>query len=149
MNAAQIAQRACKIGASGKFWGGTAQLLKNINRMVFSCDISYKVRIGKNLRLLHQGLGVVIGPGVVIGDNVLIAQNVTLGGKQNGKGYDVPVIGDNVMIGAGAKILGGVHIGSNVQIGANAVVLTDIPNNVMAAGIPAKVVKKIDGDMQI
>ena len=141
MNAAKIAVTACRIGACGKF-GGVSQLLKNLNRMIFACDISWRVKIGDNFQLPHQGLGVVIGPGVEIGDNVLIYQNVTLGGKNNYGEYVTPKIGNNVMIGAGTKILGNVHVGDNVIIGANSVVLSDVQDGYVVAGIPAKVIKK-------
>lgn len=94
------------------------------------------------LRLPHQGLGVVIGPAVVIGDNVTIFQNVTLGAKVNGEEYSAPIIGNNVVIGAGSCILGDVKVGNNVKIGANSVVLTDIPDNCLAVGAPAQIKKR-------
>ena len=97
----------------------------------------------------HQGLGVVIGPDVVIGSNVTIYQNSTLGSKDNGKVYAAPVIGDHVRIGAGTVILGRVQIGSNVKIGANSVVLTDIPNNCIVAGVPAKIISKAANEKTI
>ena len=80
------------------------------------------------------------------GKNVTILQNVTLGGNINKKkGNQIsPIIGDNVLLGAGAKILGPVYIGNNSMIGANAVVINDVPKNSVAVGIPAKVVKKVD-----
>lgn len=97
--------------------------------------------IGKNLFIDH-GLGVVIGETSVIGDNVIIYQGVTIGatGKKV-KGRRHPVIGNNVFIGSGAKILGNIKVGNNVKIGANAVVLKDIPSNVTTVGIPSKIVK--------
>lgn len=121
--------------------GGIAQLFKNINRMVYACDIAYQVELPSSTKLPHQGLGVVIGPDVVIGENCTIYQNVTIGSKDNGKGYAVPVIGDNVMIGCGSAILGAVHIGNNVSIGANTVVVNDIADNAVVIGNPGKVVK--------
>lgn len=119
-----------------------AQIIKNICRLIYACDVSYKIEVGKNLKMPHQGLGVVIGPGVIIGDNVTIYQNTTLGSKDNGKTYAVPEIGSNVMIGAGTVILGGIRIGSNVKIGANSVVLTDVPDNCIVAGAPAKIISE-------
>lgn len=74
------------------------------------------------------------------GYNVDICTNVTIGGK-SGK-YDVPVVGNNVYIGTGAKILGPIKTGNNVIVGANAVVINDVPDNVMVAGIPSKIIKK-------
>ena len=124
--------------------GGGAQILKNVNRIIYSCDIAFNISIGSNLKLPHQGLGVVIGPEVVIGNNVTIFQNVTLGAKANGEKYSAPIIGDNVMIGAGACILGNVRVGNNVKIVANSVVLMDIPDNCMAVGAPAQIKKMED-----
>ena len=121
----------------------TAQFLKNLCRFVYSCDISYSAQIGLNLCLPHQGMGVVIGPDVSIGDDVTIYQNVTIGSKANGENYEAACIGNRVMIGAGAVILGKVSVGDNVMIGANSVVLNDVPSDCVVAGIPAKIVKKI------
>ena len=120
-----------------------AQIIKNICRIIYACDISYQIQIGKNLKMPHQGLG------VVIGCYLSIYQNSTLGSKDNGKVYAAPVIGDHVMIGAGTVILGRVQIGSNVKIGANSVVLTDIPNNCIVAGVPAKIISKAANEKTI
>lgn len=88
--------------------------------------------------LLPHGLnGIIISEKARIGSNVIIFQQVTIGGNEQG----APAIGDNCMIGAGAKIIGKVRIGSNVKIGANAVVVSDIPDNATAVGVPAIVVK--------
>lgn len=96
--------------------------------------------IGKNLFIDH-GMGVVIGETAEIGDNVTIYHGVTLGGTGKDKGKRHPTIKDNVMIGAGAKLLGSIIIGENVKIGAGAVVLNNTPKNTTIVGIPAKVVK--------
>ena len=82
-----------------------------------------------------------IGETTEIGDNCTIYQGVTLGGTGKDKGKRHPTIGNNVMIGAGAKIIGGVKIGNNAKIGANAVVLYDVPENATAVGVPARVVR--------
>lgn len=95
--------------------------------------------IGKNLFIDH-GFGVVIGETSIIGDNVIIYQGVTLGGTGKDTGKRHPNIGNNVFIGAGAKILGNITIGNNVKIGANAVVLKDVPDNVTAVGVPSQIV---------
>ena len=84
-------------------------------------------------------MGIVLHKDCVIGNNVEIDQHVTLGGRKDDK---VPIIGDNVRIGAGAKILGGVKIGDNAKIGANAVVITDVPNGSTAVGVPARIINK-------
>ena len=91
---------------------------------------------GKGLLLPHNGLGVVIHPKVVIGKNVKILQNVTIGGRE---GSGLPIIKDNVEIGAGAVILGNIIIGSHSKIGANAVVISNVPDNSIAVGVPAQV----------
>jgi len=123
--------------------GGIAQIIKNINRVVYACDIGYSVCIPKNCVLAHQGLGVVIHNEVKIGEHCTILQNVTIGanGGLGKSGNEAPFIGDNVFIGAGAAILENIKVGSNVYIGANAVVLHDVPDNVAVAGVPA-VIKK-------
>lgn len=144
MGATSIYYLSNKIYRKCNFIGVIPRLLKNFNRIVYACDISYKADMGKNLQLYHQGLGVVIGPFVKIGDDCIICQNVTLGGgKGNGEDYHAPSVGNNVMIGAGAVILGGIHIGNNVRIGANSVVLQDIPDNCVVAGIPGVIKKMI------
>lgn len=109
-------------------------------RLLFGCQIGTGTKVGKNLHLGYGGLGVVIHERAVIGDNVRIGTNVTIGGTT--KKWDVPVIGNNTMISTGAKILGPITIGSNCVIGANAVVLESIPDNCVAVGVPAKVIKE-------
>lgn len=93
--------------------------------------------IGKGFRIHHFG-GVIFHSNVKMGENCTVYQGVTLGDK--GGWGNPPTLGNNVLIGAGAKVLGDIIIGDNVAIGANAVVLTSIPANSIAAGIPAKVV---------
>lgn len=97
--------------------------------------------IGKRLFIDH-GMGVVIGETTVIGDDVIIFHGVTLGGTGKQKKRRHPVIGNRVLIGAGAKILGYIRIGDGVKIGANAVVLQDIPANVTVVGIPGAMVRR-------
>ncbi len=86
-------------------------------------------------------MGVVIGETTVIGDNCLLYQGVTLGGTGKDKGKRHPTLGDNVLVGAGAKVLGPFNVGNNVKIAANAVVLNAIPDNCTAVGVPAHIVK--------
>lgn len=97
--------------------------------------------IGKNLFIDH-GCGVVIGETAIIGDNVLIYHGVTLGGTGKEKGKRHPTIGNNVMIGSGAKVLGNIEIGDFVKIGANSIVLESVPSNCTVVGIPGKIVKR-------
>ena len=109
-------------------------------RLLFSCHIGMGAQLGKNVRLGYGGLGVVIHKNAVIGDNVIIGAGVTLGGtpKKNG----VPVIGDNCTIYNGAQLIGPVKIGNNCIVGANSVVLRDIPDKCVAAGVPARIIKE-------
>lgn len=102
--------------------------------------VPYQADIGEGTIIGYQGIGVVIHKRCVIGRNCHIAQNVTLGGGGGPEG-GLPVLGDNVTVGAGAVVLGNVKIGENAIIGANAVVLNDIPADAVAVGVPAKVVK--------
>ena len=106
-------------------------------------EIHPGAKIGKRLFIDH-GFGVVIGETAIIGDNVTIYHGVTLGGTGKEKGKRHPTIENNVMIGASAKVLGNIVIGENSKIGAGAIVLNDIPKNVTAVGVPAKVVKTND-----
>lgn len=104
-------------------------------------EIHPAVKIGKRFFIDH-GTGVVIGETAVIGDDVTIYQGVTLGGTGKDTGKRHPTIGNNVMIGAGAKVLGPLVIGDNSRIAAGAVVLSEIPSNSTAVGVPAKVVRR-------
>lgn len=103
-------------------------------------EIHPGAQIGKGLFIDH-GMGVVIGETTVIGDNCLLYQGVTLGGTGKDKGKRHPTLGDNVMVGAGAKVLGPINIGNNVKVAANAVVLKDIPDNCTAVGVPARIAR--------
>ena len=104
------------------------------NSAVFSCT-----QIGSNTTFAYGGIGVVIHKRAVIGSNCVIGSNVTIGGKSNS--VEVPIIGDNVFIATGARILGNVKIGNNCVIGANSVVVKSVPDNCVVAGIPAKIIK--------
>ena len=110
--------------------------MQQINRVLFCCLVPYKARLGKDVHLSHLGMGIIINPDCIIGDNVKINQHVTIGGRGAG---GTPIVGNNVSIGAGAKILGGIRIGNNARIGANAVVLVDVPDSCTAVGIPARI----------
>jgi serine O-acetyltransferase len=96
-------------------------------------------QIGPGLRIFHFG-GIVLNPETVMGKNCTLRHGVTIGNRQDD--HDVPVMGDNVDFGAGSKVLGKIRIGNNVSIGANAVVLSDIPDDHIAVGIPARPIPK-------
>ena len=112
-----------------------------IVRVRFSIDIHPACKIGKRLFIDH-GSGVVIGETAIIGDNCTIYQGVSLGGTGKEKGKRHPTIGNNVMIGAGAKILGNITIGDEAKIGANTVVLSDVPSKATVVGYKGIEVKK-------
>lgn len=111
------------------------------NKLVkrFNCYISLSSKIGMGIRFPHPS-SIIIGKGVIIGSNCIIYQDVTIGAGKKGEGAKskYPIIGDNVIIYAGAKILGDVILGDNVVIGANSVVTKSFPNNSILVGIPAK-----------
>ncbi|MEQ5808620.1 serine acetyltransferase [Alteromonas sp. NFXS44] len=108
-------------------------LLQMLNKWINGCVIGVKAEFGRGLVIMHP-VGVVINSKVKTGDRVVIESGVVIGDE---KGQS-PVIGNDVFIGTGAKIIGGVTIGDNVKIGANAVVVKDIPSGCTALGIPAK-----------
>jgi serine O-acetyltransferase len=114
------------------------RLVSEISRLLTGIEIHPGAKIGKDLVIDH-GMGVVIGETAEIGDDCLIFHGVTLGGK-GGSGKRHPTVGNHVMIGAGAKLLGNIHIGDHARIGANAVVARDVPEGATALGIPARVV---------
>ena len=103
-------------------------------------EIHPGAKIGKGLFIDH-GMGVVIGETTEIGDYCTLYQGVTLGGTGKDKGKRHPTLGNNVMVGAGAKVLGPVVLGDNVKVGANALVLMNVPANATAVGVPARVVR--------
>jgi serine O-acetyltransferase len=110
-----------------------------LTKMIYSTDIHPKAHIGGKFVLGHH-YGITIGPDVVVGSNIIIFNGVTIGNKNVGPvSNEMPRIGNNVIIGTGAKILGKIHIGENVKIGANSVLLKNAPNNSVAVGIPAKI----------
>ena len=128
----------------------SARAISQLARHFTGIEIHPGATIGKGLFIDH-GMGVVIGETTEIGDNCTIYQGVTLGGTGKDIGKRHPTLGDNVMVGAGAKVLGPVKIGSNSKIAANAVVLHTVPENSTAVGIPAKVVRqngmRVNGDL--
>lgn len=103
-------------------------------------EIHPGAKIGKGLFIDH-GMGVVIGETAEVGDNCTLYQGVTLGGTGKDKGKRHPTLGNNVMVGAGAKILGPFKVGDDSKVGANALVLSEVPPNSTAVGVPARVVR--------
>lgn len=115
-----------------------ARLLSQATRAATGVEIHPAADLGRRLFIDH-GMGVVIGETAVLGDDVVLFHGATLGGKAMHHGKRHPTLGDGVVVGAGAKILGPVWIGSGAQIGANAVVITDVPAGAIAVGVPAKI----------
>ncbi len=118
-----------------------ARLISQSAKFMTGIEIHPGATIGKGLFIDH-GTGVVIGETAEIGDNCTIYQGVTLGGTGKDVGKRHPTLGNNVMVGAGAKILGPFKVGDNSKIAANAVVLSEVPDNCTAVGIPARIVKR-------
>lgn len=124
------------------------RLISHIGRFFTGIEIHPGARIGRRFFIDH-GMGVVIGETSEIGDNVTLYHGVTLGGTTWKKIKRHPTIGNNVVVGVGAKILGPVKIGDNTKIGANSVVVDEIPPNSIVVGIPGKVVFRVEGDKRI
>lgn len=118
-----------------------ARIISQRARNKTGIEIHPGATIGKGLFIDH-GMGVVIGETAVIGDNCLLYQGVTLGGTGKDKGKRHPTLGNNVLVGAGAKVLGPFTVGNNVKIAANAVVLNAIPDDCTAVGVPARIVRR-------
>lgn len=108
-------------------------------RLIFGSQIQMGAKIGKNVNLGNGALGIVIHRHAILEENVIVAPNVTIAGTSKKKG--APHIGKNTFISTGARILGPIKIGKNCVIGANAVVIKDIPDNSMVAGVPGKIIK--------
>lgn len=117
-----------------------ARLISQISRFITGIEIHPGAKIGEGI-LIDHGMGVVIGETAEVGNRVTIYHGTTLGGTGKDIGKRHPTVGNDVVIGAGAKILGPVNIGSNVKIGANAVVVKDVPSGATVVGIPGKVIK--------
>jgi len=117
------------------------RLLSQLSRFITGIEIHPGAVIGKGLFIDH-GMGVVVGETAIIGNDVTLFQGVTLGGTGKETGKRHPTIGDYVVIGAGAKVLGNITIGDNSYIGANAVVLRDVPANSTVVGVPGHITKQ-------
>ena len=119
------------------------RLIMTVARWLTGIEIHPAATIGRGLFIDH-GTGVVIGETAVLGDNVTLFQGVTLGGTGKERGKRHPTIGNNVVIGAGAKVLGNITIGNDAMIGANAVVIRDVPEHSTVVGVPGRVTRTKD-----
>ena len=116
-----------------------AQMLRGWVRIIFSADVPPQMQIGKGTVFPHDALGCVFHPDVKIGKNCKILHGVTMEGRAGHKG--LPIIGDNVVIGTHAQLIGNVKIGNNSIVGAGAIVTHDVPDNVVVVGNPARILK--------
>ncbi len=122
----------------GRLWWPLGHLTKQLNHVVTGADLAWQAEVGPGLRLYHP-TGVVMGPHVSAGRRLVVQQGVTIGGD-GGPGGGVgssPCLGDDVFLGAGARIIGAITVGDGVVVGANAVVVDDVPSGVTAVGVPA------------
>lgn len=122
-----------------EFWKFVARALSHVSRFLTGIEIHPGARIGRRFFIDH-GMGVVIGETAEIGDDVLMFHQVTLGGTHFDRSKRHPTIGNNVLIGMGAKIIGPITVGDNSKIGANAVVNRDVPPNCTVVGVPGRIV---------
>lgn len=117
------------------------RLISQIGRFFTGIEIHPGATIGKGLFIDH-GMGAVIGETAIVGDNVTLYQGVTLGGTGKERGKRHPTLGNNIVVGAGAKVLGDITIGDNSYIGSNAVVIRDVPPNSTVVGVPGRITKQ-------
>lgn len=117
------------------------RFLSQLARFLTGIEIHPGARIGPGFFIDH-GMGVVIGETTEIGENVTLYQGVTLGGTGNERGKRHPTLGNNVVVGAGAKVLGNIRLGNNVKVGAGSVVVHPVPDNCTVVGVPAEIVRR-------
>ncbi len=120
-------------------WLFLARALSQFARWLTGIEIHPGARIGRRFFIDH-GMGVVIGETTIIGDDVTLYQGVTLGGTGKEKGKRHPTLGNNVVVGGGAKILGNITLGENCRVGAGSVVLNDVPDNSTIVGVPGHII---------
>jgi serine O-acetyltransferase len=124
-------------------WYTLGRFVSHIGRFLTGIEIHPGAKLGRRL-IIDHGLGVVIGETAEIGDDVYLYHQVTLGGTSSEHGKRHPTVGNNVIIGAGAKVLGAIHIGEGARIGANAVVIAPVPAGTTVVGIPARPVDRTE-----
>ncbi|WP_042341910.1 serine O-acetyltransferase [Calothrix sp. PCC 7507] len=117
------------------------RFMSHISRFLTGIEIHPGAVIGKGVFIDH-GMGVVIGQTAIVGDHALIYQGVTLGGTGKETGKRHPTLGSNVVVGAGAKVLGNIQIGDHVRIGAGSVILRDVPSNTTVVGVPGRITRQ-------
>lgn len=120
------------------------RLISQISRFFTGIEIHPGAQLGRGVFIDH-GMGVVIGETAIVGDYCLIYQDATLGGTGKEQGKRHPTLGNNVVVGAGAKVLGNIEIGDNVRIGAGSVVLRNVPSDVTVVGVPGRIIREPDG----
>lgn len=118
-----------------------ARILSQITRFFTGVEIHPAAQLGRRLFIDHA-MGVVIGETTIVGDDCVLYQGVTLGGTGNETGKRHPTLGNNVIVGTGAKVLGNIHIGDRVRIGGNSVVVKDVPSDCTVVGIPGRIVRR-------
>lgn len=128
-------------------WRWLARFLANISRLLTGVELHPAVKAGRRLFIDH-GMGIVIGETAELGDDVSIYQGVTLGGTSWAQHKRHPTIGNDVIIGAGAKVIGAIFVADHARIGSNAVVVKDVPARTTVVGIPAKAVRSSEAEHQ-
>lgn len=144
----KIALFANRLNCCGKAGHVAAYFLRQINRVLFCCDIGIGAQIDPSCIFHHSGLGCVIHPDAVVGRNCRFFQHVTIGSARRGGGVPgerVPRVGNDVLFGCGCVLLGDIEIGDGAVIGANAVVTSSVPAGCTVAGVPAKIVRCPEG----
>jgi serine O-acetyltransferase len=119
-------------------WHGLARFVSHVSRFLTGIEIHPAAKLGRGLFIDH-GMGVVIGETAEVGENVTLLQGVTLGGTSTRREKRHPTLGDNVVVGAGAKIIGGFTIGDGSRIGAGSVVVREVPPNCVVVGVPGRI----------
>ncbi|EMD0885812.1 serine O-acetyltransferase [Pseudomonas aeruginosa] len=128
-------------------WKWLARLVSNFGRWMTGIEIHPGARIGRRFFIDH-GMGIVIGETAEIGDDVTLYQGVTLGGTTWNKGKRHPTLGNNVVVGAGAKVLGPFTVGEGAKVGSNAVVTKEVPPGAIVVGIPGRIIMREDSEQQ-